>query len=236
MAGKHVLGKEIMEATKRGDLIALQRYLDEHPEAVWGRDVYQSNLLHTASRHGQTELVRELLERNHPPNLLDYGGMRRTALHWACQQGHVRIVELLVEAGADTRAQGKEWSQLVQGVKCGKMVDTESPCAASAVSLCSNSAVRLALERTPWSPANHHQFPQQFKDAVSIFMLAAHNSLPSPSQGDAQDCDMERPRTAQVPLNKDELYIIFGLMSYPISDWVGDSIQKDGARQGPSTS
>ena len=31
------------------------------------------------------------------------GGMRRTALHWACQAGNVRIVELLVDHGADTK-------------------------------------------------------------------------------------------------------------------------------------
>ena len=29
--------------------------------------------------------------------------MRRTALHWACQEGHLRTVELLVAAGADTQ-------------------------------------------------------------------------------------------------------------------------------------
>lgn len=57
---------------ERGDLAELQRYLDMQPEALWGRDVYQSNLLHTASRHGQTALVMELLARGHPTNLLDY--------------------------------------------------------------------------------------------------------------------------------------------------------------------
>ena len=31
------------------------------------------------------------------------GGMRRTALHWACQGGHVRMVELLMDFGADTK-------------------------------------------------------------------------------------------------------------------------------------
>lgn len=29
--------------------------------------------------------------------------MRRTALHWACQGGHVSMVELLMEFGADTK-------------------------------------------------------------------------------------------------------------------------------------
>jgi len=32
------------------------------------------------------------------------GGMRRTALHWACLQGHVRVVEQLIAHGADTKA------------------------------------------------------------------------------------------------------------------------------------
>ena len=35
--------------------------------------------------------------------MLLQGGMRRTALHWACQGGHVRMVELLMDFGADTK-------------------------------------------------------------------------------------------------------------------------------------
>jgi len=31
------------------------------------------------------------------------GGMRRTALHWACVNGEVKIVEILVDAGADPK-------------------------------------------------------------------------------------------------------------------------------------
>jgi hypothetical protein len=40
------------------------------------------------------------------------GGMRRTALHWACQRGDVRSVEALVSAGADTK--------VIPGAKCAK--------------------------------------------------------------------------------------------------------------------
>lgn len=56
------------------------------------------------------------------------------------------------EDGGGAQAQGKEWSQLVQGVRCGKMVDTESPCAASILSLCSNNAVRCGqnFPEDPW--------------------------------------------------------------------------------------
>lgn len=34
--------------------------------------------------------------------------MRRTALHWACQGGFVRIVELLIDHGADTKVSQAE--------------------------------------------------------------------------------------------------------------------------------
>lgn len=37
--------------------------------------------------------------------MLMQGGMRRTALHWACQGGHVHMVELLMEYGADTKVE-----------------------------------------------------------------------------------------------------------------------------------
>lgn len=37
--------------------------------------------------------------------------MRRTALHWACQMGHARVVELLVEHGANTKVRWTDvWS------------------------------------------------------------------------------------------------------------------------------
>ena len=32
------------------------------------------------------------------------GGMRRTALHWACLNNHLDVIEVLVDAGADPRA------------------------------------------------------------------------------------------------------------------------------------
>jgi ankyrin repeat protein len=38
--------------------------------------------------------------------MLDFGGMRRSPLHWACHGGHVALVELLLEAGADTTVGG----------------------------------------------------------------------------------------------------------------------------------
>lgn len=38
----------------------------------------------------------------HQPVSRVQGGMRRTALHWACQRSDIRCVEALTEAGAGT--------------------------------------------------------------------------------------------------------------------------------------
>lgn len=70
---------------------------------LWLRSMYQSTLLHAATRHGHVQLAAALLQRGADANALDYGGMRRTPLHWACRGGHVALVELLVAAGADTK-------------------------------------------------------------------------------------------------------------------------------------
>lgn len=80
--------------------------MQEGYRSIDARSLYQSTLLHTAAKHGHTELSRALLRRGADVNMLDYGGMRRSALHWACHGAHVALVELLLEAGADTTVGG----------------------------------------------------------------------------------------------------------------------------------
>jgi len=57
-------------------------------------------------RSGNTEKVRELLERGADPNAKDDDGW--TPLHYATYRGHTHIVELLIEMGADPNIRNKD--------------------------------------------------------------------------------------------------------------------------------
>ncbi|KAK9830082.1 hypothetical protein WJX72_009679 [[Myrmecia] bisecta] len=191
----YFLSNKVKEAAKRGDLETVRAYLKAggSPDCPC---VFQTRLIHLASRNGHAGIVQELLLHKADLNALDYGGMRRTALHWACQQGHVRTVEVLVAAGANTQAgvQGKSWSKLVQGSKFGAMIDTTSATGESIESMCRNDVVRLALEQPAWSPAVHYMFPQRFKEAVQLLLLGRLSMQPQRAQQLAQSESGSSPR------------------------------------------
>lgn len=165
---------DVEYAVKSGDEAAVSQHLRSGGD-VNARTIYQSQMLHVAARNGQAAIVSLLLKAPGVEiNALDYGGMRRTALHWACQRGDVRSVEALVSAGADTKIQGATWQKLVQGRACGRLVPSNSPTPEAPEDLCRNRIVQLALLRPPWSPAIHSRFPARFRDAAKLLMLVAH--------------------------------------------------------------
>ena len=55
---------------------------------------------------GDVALTRKKLEKNANPNEKDKNG--RTPLHWACQEGHIKIIHLLIEFGAQVNVSCKE--------------------------------------------------------------------------------------------------------------------------------
>ncbi|CAL8471115.1 g10657 [Coccomyxa elongata] len=255
--------QSVADAAGTGDLKAVQDYLDANPHQLDNRTLFQSNLLHIAARNGQTAIAEELLWRGIDLDALDYGGMRRTALHWACQGGHVRIVELLVDYGANTeiwcshdmlqqqqqlqqhlqqqehqqhQVQGKAWSMLVQGKRCGRLIDRDAPFEDSPSSLCSSYSVRLALERPEWTPQTHHMFPPRFKEMVRLLLLFQHCARRTPleTSGIAAEPDQAtegaeadhvlRGKQACAgmcrQLDWDCLREILALSAYPISSWL----------------
>ncbi|KIJ06606.1 hypothetical protein PAXINDRAFT_91740 [Paxillus involutus ATCC 200175] len=64
-----------------------------------------STALHVASRHGHLEVVKTLLD--YPNTIINPDDQSLgTPLHSACLGGHISIVELLVQKGADVNMQG----------------------------------------------------------------------------------------------------------------------------------
>uniref|UniRef100_A0A061RFX2 Nacht and ankyrin domain protein n=1 Tax=Tetraselmis sp. GSL018 TaxID=582737 RepID=A0A061RFX2_9CHLO len=197
------LSSFLFEAAATGNTEVIREFIESGGD-VNSRNLFQSQLLHVAAREGQVEVARLLIDSGANVNSLDYAGMRRTALHWACQQGHVEMVELLVDSGADTKARGKSWSKLVQGQRCGRLIDTEAPCGDPPEALCRSGPVRLALERPEWRPDAHRAFPERFREAARALLLASSRGRGAGAQ--------------RIP--DDVLRDIVRRMAYPVSAWV----------------
>ncbi|GMH40239.1 hypothetical protein BSKO_08143 [Bryopsis sp. KO-2023] len=205
---KTALTQRAFNAASVGDVESVIEYL-ESDLAVDVRSVFQTCLIHIAAKDGRLSLLKALVERGADVNALDYGGMRRTPLHWACQKGHVKCVEVLVAAGADTTAQGKGWAKLVQGQECGEMVDCRSPFEHSAASLCSSQLVRLALEHPTWTPEIHKHFPSEFKEVCKdLVMCVASHSL-----DDSKGCSFGM-------IGMDQCREIISRLAYPLTAWL----------------
>lgn len=217
----------LVAAAERGHLEAVAAALDEGLP-VDARSVFQSTLLHAAAGRGQWEVVELLLERGADVSAIDFGRMRRTALHLACHGGHIRTVEILRSRGADVHAQGRGWSKLVQGVRCGSFIDHTEPCSESPDALAKNETVRLALNETPWSPDIHARFPRQFRDAVRAVLLCARRAPPEGSGGGgSEEGSSARGRARVSDLPHELILLVAERMAYPISAWVDRAAYRD---------
>ncbi len=64
-----------------------------------------TRVLQEAAAFGHARTVQVLLDRGIDPDTREDGAHGRTALHWASQGGHERVVRQLLAAGADANAQ-----------------------------------------------------------------------------------------------------------------------------------
>jgi ankyrin repeat protein len=104
MTGMEYVMKTLSAALREGDLGALERCLDEHPEL--GTEPVDASLLpegcagwyllHLAAFHGQAEVERHLIARGANPSALNAEG--RTALHVALEYNNTTR-DVLLELG-----------------------------------------------------------------------------------------------------------------------------------------
>jgi ankyrin repeat protein len=63
--------------------------------------------LHFAAQDGEVERVSQLLNDGYQPDLFDDIG--KTPLHYAAASGHLEVMRLLLERGADVNAHDERW-------------------------------------------------------------------------------------------------------------------------------
>lgn len=110
-------GEQLLAATRKGDLAAVKRLLDEGAD-VNTKTRYNSTPLFFACDRGHTEIARLLIERGADVNVKD-NFYSANALGWAMSKKHDDIVALLIEKGADVS------EALADGIREGdrKMVE-----------------------------------------------------------------------------------------------------------------
>ncbi|KAG8040195.1 hypothetical protein G9C98_000765 [Cotesia typhae] len=91
---------QLLEASKAGDLVAVERILNANPLAVNCRDLdgRHSTPLHFAAGYNRVPVVEFLLAHGADVHAKDKGGL--VPLHNACSYGHYEVTELLVKHGA----------------------------------------------------------------------------------------------------------------------------------------
>jgi ankyrin repeat protein len=99
---------QLFDAAQRGDVAALSRLLEKHPDKLHARKPpYEWTLLHVAAHHGHLAVVNLLLERGLDVNTREKGD-NTYAMHWAAAAGHLDVVRRLADAGGDVVGHGDD--------------------------------------------------------------------------------------------------------------------------------
>ncbi|KAL4885763.1 ankyrin repeat-containing domain protein [Aspergillus karnatakaensis] len=103
--------------------VAVVRYLLERGAEIDEVTSDGMTAIYLAAKHGHEGVVRELLKRS--PRLDLKGGFRqRTVLHQAAEHCSLKVVNMLVEAGADVYARDKDGMTVLEYARKGRQRET----------------------------------------------------------------------------------------------------------------
>ena len=86
----HLISSDVAKAATVGDVGAVRYYLERNPERVNAPSIFQSKLLHIASKAGHASVVQLLIELGADVKALDYGKQAFVAVLPVrfCMPGH----------------------------------------------------------------------------------------------------------------------------------------------------
>jgi ankyrin repeat protein len=111
-------GSGILEAIRSGDVAAVERIVNENPQAVGDRDENRGTPLHEAAAKGLPRVASLLIEAGAPLSPSDDQGF--TPLHRAVSGGHGEVAKLLIARGADVNARTKRGRTPLATVAMGR--------------------------------------------------------------------------------------------------------------------
>lgn len=94
----------VFEAVTLGESKTVEQLLNEKPERINHYSVDGFTLLGLAAFFGHLELAQGLLDKGADPNKAANNAFRVTPLHSACAMANLKMVELLLQKGADVNA------------------------------------------------------------------------------------------------------------------------------------
>ncbi|KAJ7109573.1 ankyrin repeat protein, partial [Mycena crocata] len=86
------------------EIVALLLDAGGDVESIWPWN--ESQPLHHAVQHNAVRTVKLLLDRGAPVDTVFDWEMPTTSLLWACHEGHLEMLNTLLDHGADTESKG----------------------------------------------------------------------------------------------------------------------------------
>ena len=180
------------------------------PLDVNRRTVFQSCLLHLSAKKGDAAMVSLLLDSGADIDAMDFGSLRKTALHHAALSGHLKVIEVLMEriGGEYERvlqympSSGQTWDELLDHADRLINVPTEGEYNANDAEYgnrtVSQTLVLMAITKPRWTTRTHQYFPFKFKECVRGLLTLCH----------------------RMGVNSDIALLLVQHLAYPLSDWI----------------